>query len=90
MMRRLGVTLALVIAAVIALAWLLRDRLMPGGLQESESAASPAGTPAGVPANALFTLRAIGDPPRGEERPQIAHVAIVDLDRDGINDVLGL
>jgi hypothetical protein len=36
----------------------------------------------------LFTSRPIGNSPRGEERPQIAHVAVVDLDRDGINDVL--
>jgi hypothetical protein len=30
----------------------------------------------------------LGDPPRGEERPQIANVAIADLDRDGLGDVL--
>ena len=26
--------------------------------------------------------------PKGDERPQIAHVAIADLDRDGLNDVI--
>jgi FG-GAP-like repeat len=37
---------------------------------------------------AMFTSRPIGTRPQGDERPQIAHVAIVDLDRDGLNDVL--
>jgi hypothetical protein len=84
MTRGLSVALALIV--LVALALLFRDRLMPGGQQQSESNASTAGAPAG--ASALFASRAIGHPPRGEERPQIAHVAIVDLDRDGLNDVL--
>ena len=37
---------------------------------------------------ALLTARPIGNPPKGEERPQISHVAIADLDRDGLNDVI--
>jgi hypothetical protein len=36
----------------------------------------------------LFTGRPIGLPPQGEERPMIAHVAVADLDRDGLSDVL--
>jgi hypothetical protein len=45
--------------------------------------------PAGdAPAGPLLAAQAIGDRPQGEERPQISHVAIVDLDRDGLNDVL--
>jgi hypothetical protein len=42
---------------------------------------------AGAPAD-LFAARAIGNGPQADERPQISHVAIVDLDRDGLNDVL--
>jgi hypothetical protein len=54
---------------------------------------APAGTmpstaPASTQATALLTARAIGSLPKGDERPQIAHVAIADLDRDGLNDVL--
>lgn len=46
----------------------------------------PASPPSGgAPA---FTAVPIGVPAQGEERPQVAHVAIVDLDRDGLNDVL--
>ena len=51
----------------------------------------PADRPAAVAGTAgpgLLTAMPIGIPPRGEERPQITHVAIADLDRDGLNDVL--
>ena len=43
-----------------------------------------------TPAAGTLTFRsqAIGERPRQDERPQIAHVAIVDLDRDGLMDVL--
>jgi hypothetical protein len=88
MTSRLGVALALVVIVLIGLVLLVRNRLMPGGPREPGSNASAAATPTSDSASALFTARAIGDPPRGEERPQIAHVAIVDLDRDGLNDVL--
>jgi hypothetical protein len=47
----------------------------------SATSASTAGKP-------LLVALPIGNPPKGEERPQIANVAIVDLDRDGINDVI--
>ena len=40
------------------------------------------------PASTFLTPRGIGDPIRGDERPRIANVAIVDLDRDGLADVL--
>jgi FG-GAP-like repeat len=36
----------------------------------------------------MFTSQPIGDRPKTDERPQIAHVAIADLDRDGLPDVL--
>jgi hypothetical protein len=51
-------------------------------------------TPAGVAGGTAgggavsFVSRAIGQPPQGDERPQITHVAMADLDRDGLNDVL--
>jgi hypothetical protein len=87
MTRGLGVALALLVIVLMVLALVFRGRLMPGGQQEPESDASAAGPPAAGPA--LFAAaRVIGNPHRGEERPQIAHVAIVDLDRDGLNDVL--
>ena len=64
-----------------------RDRLMPGASTPAPAAsAKPASS--GGPTASLFTARVLGNPPRGEERPQIAHVAISDLDRDGLNDVL--
>jgi len=87
MTRRALASILVIVIALVALVWLFRDRLVPDG-QESDSGASTAGAPASSSASALFAARAIGDPPKGEERPQIAHVAIVDLDRDGLNDVL--
>ena len=35
-----------------------------------------------------FAPRAVGDPPGVNERPQISHVAIADLDGDGLRDIL--
>jgi hypothetical protein len=87
MTRRALASILVIVIALVALVWLFRDRLVPDG-QESDSGASTAAAPASSSASALFAARAIGDPPKGEERPQIAHVAIVDLDRDGLNDVL--
>jgi VCBS repeat protein len=88
MTRSAIASIVIVIVVLLALVWLSRDRLWPGMFggprqQTSSRAASPGGTTA-----SMFASRAIGDPPRGEERPQIAHVAIADLDRDGLNDVL--
>jgi hypothetical protein len=36
----------------------------------------------------FLSARSIGNPIRGRERPQIAHVTTVDLDRDGLMDVV--
>jgi len=59
------------------------------------SACSPApnrsentSTSAPVSPGSLFRSQPIGDRPRKDERPQISHVAMVDLDRDGLMDVL--
>jgi hypothetical protein len=35
-----------------------------------------------------FVSRAVGDPPQGDERPLITHVAVVDLDRNGLGDII--
>jgi hypothetical protein len=63
------------------------------GLSACGGDSQPASTTTTAPASsgstpALLTARAIGNPPKGEERPQIAHVAIADLDRDGLSDVI--
>ena len=55
----------------------------PEPANESRSAILPPGPPA-----AFLTSKPIGDPIRGDERPRIANVQIVDLDRDGLADVL--
>ena len=41
-----------------------------------------------APRTLTFRSQPIGERARTDERPQIAHVAIVDLDRDGLMDVL--
>ena len=43
--------------------------------------------PKGSPSD-FFVRRAVGDPIVGNERPQIAHVQVADLDRDGLPDIL--
>ena len=43
--------------------------------------------PVGRPTD-LFERRTIGDPIAGTERPQITNVEVVDLDKDGLQDVL--
>jgi hypothetical protein len=88
MTRNAIAAIAVTVVVLFALAWSVRDRLMPGSATapESERAAAPASS--GGSPGTILTSTAIGNPPRGEERPQIAHVAIVDLDRDGLNDVL--
>jgi hypothetical protein len=80
-------SIALIVIVLVTLLWLSRDRLMRGSSRQQASE-KPAAAVSGGATSALFTSRAIGDPPKGEKRPQIAHVAIVDLDRDGLNDVL--
>lgn len=39
-------------------------------------------------ASERFAPRAVGEPPGVNERPQISHVAIADLDGDGLRDIL--
>src|SRR5262245_13123007 len=40
------------------------------------------------PASDFFVRQPVGEPIRGNERPQIANVQIVDLDKDGLQDIL--
>src|SRR5688572_20553736 len=65
-------------------AWLL---MRPPERRETGAAGETA-VPVLGPSSAFFMGGSIGDPIQGEERPQIAHVAIVDLDKDGLADVL--
>ena len=88
MSRQTTVTIVLVVGVLLVLLWLSRDRLMPGA---SRAFARHDRALLRIPAvrPRLSSRRgAIGNSPRGEERPQIAHVAISDLDRDGLSDVL--
>ncbi len=50
---------------------------------EERSSILPEGPP-----SERFEARPVGDPPGINERPQIAHVAITDLDGDGLSDIL--
>jgi hypothetical protein len=43
--------------------------------------------PIGSPSD-FFMPRAVGDPVAGRSRPEISHVQVVDLDRDGLPDIL--
>jgi hypothetical protein len=58
-----------------------------GGGEPTPAGTTPTAAPASS-ASALLTPRPIGNLPKGDERPQIAHVTIADLDRDGINDII--
>jgi hypothetical protein len=82
-MKRAGVlgagAVAVAIAAIGAAWWAVRQPAVPAEQPAAIAGAAGAG---------LLTAIPIGVPPRGEERPQITHVAIADLDRDGLNDVL--
>jgi hypothetical protein len=88
MTRSTSASIGLVVIVLLTLVWLSRDRLWPGASSEPESAGQQSASLAGGATSSLFMPRPIGSLPRGEERPQIAHVAIIDLDRDGLNDVV--
>jgi VCBS repeat protein len=64
---------------------------LSGALACSQPSPSPTegkAAASGAPRTLAFRSQVIGDRPRKDERPQIAHVAMVDLDRDGLMDVL--
>jgi VCBS repeat protein len=54
---------------------------------EAPSDARSAILPPGPPSD-FFVAQPVGDPFRGNERPQISHVQIADLDSDGLPDIL--
>jgi FG-GAP-like repeat len=64
---------------------------LSGALACSQPSPSPTegkAAASGAPRTLTFRSQVIGERPRKDERPQIAHVAMVDLDRDGLMDVL--
>jgi hypothetical protein len=88
-MRRLTIYAALIVALVVAVAvvwWWVRSQSTPqpvNQVRDERRGILPPGTPSD-----FFTRRAIGEPPRVDERPLISNVQIADLDRDGFVDVL--
>jgi hypothetical protein len=83
---RAGFVVVVIVVLVGAVWWLYTSgAIAPGG--------RPAAVGSDVPhafanGGGMFVRQPIGSPPQGEERPYIAHVAVVDLDQDGLNDVL--
>ncbi|MGH9145685.1 MAG: FG-GAP repeat domain-containing protein, partial [Vicinamibacterales bacterium] len=71
--------------ALGAASWVRRQT---SGSRPDEVSADRSGMLPPGPASTFLTPQRIGDPIRGDERPRIANVAIVDLDRDGLADVL--
>jgi len=82
--RLSAVTLAALLL-ILAVLWL---RTSPGPdtstiAQDERRAILPMGSPSD-----FFTPHAVGDPVAERRRPEIAHVQVVDLDRDGLRDIL--
>ena len=73
--------LTILVAVAAAVIWIAR-REAPVAPPAVEQGSVPA------PAADSFVGRPVGAALRPEERPQIAHVAIADLDRDGLQDIL--
>jgi hypothetical protein len=86
-MRGVAVLIASVLVALALVAagvrWLVSQSV-------SSTRSSDTAAPAPPPARAwgAFVSRAVGGLPQGDERPLIAHVAVVDLDRDGLGDII--
>ena len=76
-MRGLGIRLLCILAGACGPA--------PGG--ETPTGERGAILPEGPPSD-FFTAAPVGEPRGEDERPQIAHVAIADLDGDGLPDIL--
>lgn len=69
--------------ALLALAVVSACGGAPAERIEDRGSALPRGAASG-----FFARRAIGDPIDGDERPRMSYVAVDDLDRDGLPDVL--
>ena len=78
--------LALAVLLLVVAVWWLRTSPGPDTsttAQDERRAILPMGLPSD-----FFTPNAVGDPIAGRRRPEIAHVQVVDLDRDGLPDIL--
>jgi hypothetical protein len=77
-------------AAAALAASTLAAALVAAGCGGSSNSQPAVGSPsnAGTASPARFERRVLGHAPQGEERPMISHVAIADLDGDGLRDVL--
>lgn len=77
---------ATVVLGIAAAWWVIGH---PGFRQASDTASDERRgiLPKGPPSD-FFVPQPVGDPIRGDERPQISNVQIADLDRDGLPDVL--
>src|SRR5687767_14412868 len=84
-MRGVAVLIASILLALLAVAggvrWLVRQSLT--STPEAEAVPPPPTRSWGA-----FVSRAVGALPEGDERPLVAHVAVVDLDRDGLGDII--
>lgn len=78
--------LFVLVLAVGGVWWLVgrTESIVGQNVGQSDATSAPP-TPTSWGALASMPL---GEPPQGEERPQIANVAVADLDRDGLGDVL--
>ena len=65
------------------LAWACGGAVAPETAGDARSAILPEGAPSDA-----FTPQPVGEPRGDDERPLIAHVTIVDLDADGLPDIL--
>ena len=85
-MRGVAILVASVILALLAVAggvrWLVRQSLTSTSETEAVRTPPPART------WGAFVSRAVGALPEGDERPLVANVAVVDLDRDGLGDIV--
>jgi hypothetical protein len=83
--KRLSVVTLAVVLLIVA-AWWLRP---PAGPSNSTITADEgrAILPPGPPSD-FFSRQPVGDPILAKRRPQISNVQIVDLDRDGLTDIL--
>ena len=85
-MRGVAVLIASILLALLAVAggvrWLVRQSITSTGEAEAVRTQPPAS------AWGAFVSRAVGALPVGDERPLVANVAVVDLDRDGLGDIV--
>ena len=84
--KRVSVLAVAVISLAVAVWWVLRP---PAGSDTSTIARDErrAILPPGPPSD-FFTPQPVGDPILEKRRPQISHVQVIDLDRDGLPDIL--